>query len=227
MLHPLTLPNYANHVKFFSEPAVGNHNFIMSYLFYADDVIFWGDWSQENVDNVVCILHFVHLTSGPRLNLNKSNLTWLELGDLVFSLLRTWLELQGGHQLFRNLRKDLPNGKFHLLSIGTRLMLLKAVLGSLGIYFFFIFLLPASATKKPGEFEGSDADVKKIPWVKWDLVMASRDKGGVDIGSLGNFNHALLQKWRWRYLSDKGVIPYSTDIRVLGDGCSIRFWYDI
>lgn len=24
--------------------------------------------------------------------------------------------------------------------------------------------------------------------------MASRDKGGVDIGSLGNFNHALLQK---------------------------------
>ncbi|GJQ99216.1 RNA-directed DNA polymerase, eukaryota, reverse transcriptase zinc-binding domain protein [Tanacetum coccineum] len=40
-----------------------------------------------------------------------------------------------------------------------------------------------------------------MAWVKWENVLASFDKGGLEIGSLKAFNLALLQKWRWRYVN--------------------------
>ncbi|XP_071727056.1 uncharacterized protein [Rutidosis leptorrhynchoides] len=40
-----------------------------------------------------------------------------------------------------------------------------------------------------------------MAWLKWDKVLASFDKGGLNIGSLKAFNLALIYKWRWRYLT--------------------------
>lgn len=92
----------------------------------------------------------------------------------------------------------LAKWKIPLLYIGARSMLLKAILGSLGIYFLSIFFMPTTVKKYleslRSYFFWGFADVKKFSWVKWDLVMASKDKGGLDIDSKGNFNHALLQK---------------------------------
>ncbi|XP_071741324.1 uncharacterized protein [Rutidosis leptorrhynchoides] len=39
-----------------------------------------------------------------------------------------------------------------------------------------------------------------MAWAKWDLILASFDKGGLNVGSLKAFNLALIFKWRWRYL---------------------------
>ncbi|GKB31200.1 hypothetical protein Tco_0870601, partial [Tanacetum coccineum] len=47
-----------------------------------------------------------------------------------------------------------------------------------------------------------DKDKKKTTWVKWENILASREKGGLGIGSLKAFNQALLQKWRWRLHSN-------------------------
>ncbi|GKA24760.1 RNA-directed DNA polymerase, eukaryota [Tanacetum coccineum] len=55
---------------------------------------------------------------------------------------------------------------------------IKAVLGSLGIYFL--------------------SDVRKLAWIKWHNVLSSFNKGGLNIDSLKSFNLALLQTWRWR-----------------------------
>ncbi|GJU48519.1 RNA-directed DNA polymerase, eukaryota, reverse transcriptase zinc-binding domain protein [Tanacetum coccineum] len=44
-------------------------------------------------------------------------------------------------------------------------------------------------------------DSKKLIWIKWANVLSSFEKGGLNIGSLKSFNLALLQKWRWRWLS--------------------------
>ncbi|GJX64038.1 zinc finger, CCHC-type containing protein [Tanacetum coccineum] len=40
----------------------------------------------------------------------------------------------------------------------------------------------------------------KIPWIAWNSTVASKAKGGLGIGSLKSLNHALIQKWRWRFL---------------------------
>ncbi|GKD70322.1 hypothetical protein Tco_1324412, partial [Tanacetum coccineum] len=88
---------------------------------------------------------------------------------------------------------------------------------------------------------GGTQDVKKIAWVKWPNILASFDKGGLNIGSLKAFNLALLQKWHWRMLSspnslwvkvikafhgqDGGFDSHGCKFR--GCGTQIRFWKDI
>lgn len=37
--------------------------------------------------------------------------------------------------------------------------------------------------------------------VNWKVVMASKNNGGLDIGSLVDFNEALLLKWRLRFVN--------------------------
>ncbi|XP_071728427.1 uncharacterized protein [Rutidosis leptorrhynchoides] len=51
-------------------------------------------------------------------------------------------------------------------------------------------------------------------WVSWNQVLASHDKGGLDVGSLHAFNHGLLFKWIWRFVSQPNAIWVSV-IQVL------------
>ena len=48
-------------------------------------------------------------------------------------------------------------------------------------------------------FWGGDIDERKISWVKWDLALNDKDKGGLGIGSLAALNKALLYKWKLRF----------------------------
>nr|KAJ0205866.1 hypothetical protein LSAT_V11C500287660 [Lactuca sativa] len=81
-------------------------------------------------------------------------------------------------------RKRLSKWKVKMLSIGGRLTLDKSVLGSLGIYFFSLFRMS----------------------VKWDIILNSRDKGGLQFGILDAFNRALLVKWKWRFLHEQSSL---------------------
>ncbi|GJY53183.1 hypothetical protein Tco_0444847 [Tanacetum coccineum] len=49
-------------------------------------------------------------------------------------------------------------------------------------------------------FWGGGGDKRKMTWIKWDNILASFDKGSLEIGSLKALNLALLQKWRWRFV---------------------------
>ncbi|KAL5148468.1 putative ribonuclease H protein [Glycine soja] len=46
-------------------------------------------------------------------------------------------------------------------------------------------------------FMGGDLDQRKIAWVKWDSVCLPKEKGGLGIKDVRNFNKALLGKWKW------------------------------
>ena len=48
--------------------------------------------------------------------------------------------------------------------------------------------------------------MSKLAWVKWPIVLASLDKGGLGIGSLKSSNLAILQKWRWRLFSNPNAL---------------------
>ena len=44
----------------------------LSHLLYADDALFLGEWSKQNIKNLSRILHCFHVALGLRVNFNKS-----------------------------------------------------------------------------------------------------------------------------------------------------------
>ncbi|GJY28424.1 RNA-directed DNA polymerase, eukaryota [Tanacetum coccineum] len=53
----------------------------------------------------------------------------------------------------------------------------------------------------PNFFNGIQEGDRKIAWVKWSKVLASKKFGGLGVSSFFALNRALLFKWVWRYLS--------------------------
>ncbi|KAL4569633.1 hypothetical protein LXL04_025275 [Taraxacum kok-saghyz] len=50
-------------------------------------------------------------------------------------------------------------------------------------------------------FWGMEEDEKKLHWVRWDLILNGKEKGGLEVGSLLAINQALVYKWRWRFVN--------------------------
>ncbi|GJU96848.1 reverse transcriptase domain, reverse transcriptase zinc-binding domain protein [Tanacetum coccineum] len=64
---------------------VGANNVTVSHLQYADDTIFFGDWSKENTKSLMCILKCFEEVSGLRVKYNKSKIYGIGVseGDLT------------------------------------------------------------------------------------------------------------------------------------------------
>nr|GEX43785.1 RNA-directed DNA polymerase, eukaryota [Tanacetum cinerariifolium] len=82
------------------------------------------------------------------------------------------------------LRSRLSKWKTKTLSIGGRLTLLKSVLGASPLYCMSIFKAPKGVLKEMESirnkfFIGADNLDKKITWVAWDKVLASKKNGGL------------------------------------------------
>nr|GEX38811.1 RNA-directed DNA polymerase, eukaryota, reverse transcriptase zinc-binding domain protein [Tanacetum cinerariifolium] len=100
----------------------------------------------------------------------------------------------------------LSKWKTKTLSIGGRLTLLKSVLGASPIYCMSIFKAPKGVLKEMESirnmfFIGADNLDKKITWVAWNKVLASKKNGGLGVSSYFGLNRALLFKWIWRFVS--------------------------
>jgi len=50
-------------------------------------------------------------------------------------------------------------------------------------------------------FIGGDMEENKMNWVAWRKCLASKDLGGLGIGSIFALIRALLFKWIWRFLN--------------------------
>ncbi|GKA03662.1 hypothetical protein Tco_0676443 [Tanacetum coccineum] len=116
------------------------------------------------------------------------------------------LEDESGLPIKGDVNCTLSKWKVKLLSIGGRSTLVKAVLGSVGIYYMSFFKVPESILSdierlRAKYFWGGEPDSKLLIWIKWENVLASLEKGGLGIRSLKAFNPALLQKWRWRLVA--------------------------
>ncbi|GJV89493.1 RNA-directed DNA polymerase, eukaryota [Tanacetum coccineum] len=146
----------------------------ISHLFYADDAVFIGEWSIANL-------------SGVMVGGNSSTL-------------QAWDDTIG------KLKARLSNWKLKTLSVGGRLTLLKSVLGSTPIYNMSIYKVPKSVLQtmesiRRNFFNGVQCDERKIVWIKWAKVLASKKYGGLGVSSFYALNRALLFKWVWRFIS--------------------------
>nr|GFC76954.1 RNA-directed DNA polymerase, eukaryota, reverse transcriptase zinc-binding domain protein [Tanacetum cinerariifolium] len=96
--------------------------------------------------------------------------------------------------------------KAKILSIGGRLTLLKSVLCAIPLYTMSIYKAPKGVLHEMEMirnkfFIGADSTIRKINWVAWDKVLASKKHGGLGVSSYYALNRALLLKWVWHFIS--------------------------
>ncbi|GJT97819.1 RNA-directed DNA polymerase, eukaryota [Tanacetum coccineum] len=124
---------------------------VLSHLFYADDAIFMGEWSEPNMGNIIKILRCFFLASGLKINIHKSQIMGVGVHRNLVSQAATIIGCSVMHAPFRylgvmvgdcmtrlsawsdslqKLHQRLSKWKAKTLSIGGRLTLLKSVLGA-------------------------------------------------------------------------------------------------
>nr|GEV12926.1 RNA-directed DNA polymerase, eukaryota, reverse transcriptase zinc-binding domain protein [Tanacetum cinerariifolium] len=120
------------------------------------------------------------------------NLPFLYLGIIIggnMSRIKAW------DYVINKVLCRLSKWKMKILSICGRFTLLKSVLGALLIYFMSMFNAPIQVIKKLESirnhfFIGVDSNVQKMMLIKWDNVLASKEKGGLSVSSFYALNLA-------------------------------------
>ena len=121
----------------------------------------------------------------------------------------------------------LSSWKNKFLSFGGRLVLLKAVMSSLPVYFLSFFKAPAGIISSIESifkrfFWGGGEVIRKIAWVKWDLICLRKEDEGLGVRRMGAFNVSLLGKWCWRMQMEKDGLWYRVLKARYGEGGRIR-----
>jgi len=198
-----------------------NSELRLSHLFYADDALFVGEWSRLNIQNLARILRCFHVASGLSVNFKKSKVfgigalpaevaNWATpLGCEPASKPFQYLGVPVGANMnlrsswdpiIEKLKSKLSLWKSKMLSFGGKITLAKSVLGSLPSYYLSIFVAPMgvleSLEKIRRQFIWGGSDQKGgICWVTWEKITASKELGGLGLGSIRDLNLSLLAKW--------------------------------
>ncbi|XP_023729370.1 uncharacterized protein LOC111877058 [Lactuca sativa] len=197
---------------------------MITHLWYADDALFIGEWSEQNIKNLARVLRCFHVSSGLKVNFNKSNVygigahttevaCWARpLGSDPSTLPFNYLGVPvGGNMKLKKHWKpmvDRFHGKLSIwkaksLSFGGRLTLIKSVMGNLSEYFLSLFVAPERVINTLEKIRrrflwGGSEEQTKIHWVTWEKVIADKKLGGLGVGSLKALNTSLIVKWFWR-----------------------------
>ncbi|GKB59173.1 non-symbiotic hemoglobin 2 [Tanacetum coccineum] len=71
-------------------------------------------------------------------------------------------------------------------------------------------------------FNGAQEGDRKIAWVKWHIVLAAKQFGGLGVSSFFALNRGLLAKWVWRFLSQDNSLWYQVISTI--NGSVYPFW---
>nr|GEV90596.1 putative RNA-directed DNA polymerase, eukaryota, reverse transcriptase zinc-binding domain protein [Tanacetum cinerariifolium] len=212
---------------------VGKNKAEISHIQYADDALLVGEWSEIIITNLIRILRCFQVSSGLKVNLNKSRLMGVEVKNDEFKRVARSIKCKNGSLPFIYL--GLPVGssmrkitswepivsKLHLklakwkaksLSFGGRLTLIKAVVvgNHNPINLCRAAIINRLEHIRRKFFWHGAVEEKKVSWVAWSKVAAHVKSGGLRIGSLKDFNLSLLSKWLWRWHTDKDALWYHT-----------------
>ncbi|GJS57893.1 RNA-directed DNA polymerase, eukaryota [Tanacetum coccineum] len=194
-----------------------NASFSISHLFYADDVVFIGEWNSSNIKTVAKVLNCFYLASGLKINFYKSKLMGVGVnsnevesienlvGCSTFSTPFKYLGVIVGDNMSRlkpwedvisKVSNRLSNWKLKTLSIGGRLTLIKSVISSIPLYHMSIFKAPMGVLNKLESirrnfFNGIDGMDKTNSWIRWDKILASKKNGGLGVSTMHG-NHGAL-----------------------------------
>ena len=224
---------------------IGNQQYPLSHLFFADDAIYIGEWSVENILNLINILSCFEKIAGLKVSLDKSALFGIGVNSITVQAIANTIGCKGEKfptcflgipiglnmrrkkswdPLINKFKKKLSSWKARSLSIGGRHTLVNCVLGSLGTYWFSLFAAPKGVLKSMEDirrkfFWGETSEEKAIPWVRWTEAMRPREEGGLGINSLKHLNQALIAKWAWRFVREDKAIWVNILKSLYGNYC--------
>nr|KYP58785.1 Putative ribonuclease H protein At1g65750 family [Cajanus cajan] len=211
---------------------VGQHRVLVNLLQYADDTIFFGEPSMENVLTIKCILRCYELISGLKVNFHKSNFRILGSSEIQVLRFAVVLNCKILHFPFRylgipigdNPRKStmwrpildkiinkLAPWKDKLISMAGRVCIINFVLTALPLYFIPFFKMPKKVVNNIIKIQraylwGGEEDSRKVAWVSWDKICRPKQNGGLGIKNIKLFNESLLGKWRWNLFHQQGKL---------------------
>jgi hypothetical protein len=119
------------------------------------------------------------------------------------------------------------------LSFSGRLVLLKSVLSSFPVYALFFFKAPSSIISSIESllikffcgglliklFWGWSEDHRKTSRIGWKNISLCKEYRGLGVRQIREFNIALLGKWCWRILVDRGGLWYRALAARYGEEC--------
>jgi len=174
----------------FSNYQVGKKKEEVNIQYYADETLFFGAATNDNVRVLKCILKCFELVSGLKINYNKSQFGCLGKSEgwcreAAFSLNCSQLEFPFSYlgipvgvsskcrsvwqPIISKFEAKLARWKQRNLSMGGRITLINLVLTALPIYLLSFFKIPKHVMQKIVSIQrnflwGSHQDSNKIPW---------------------------------------------------------------
>ncbi|GKB41258.1 RNA-directed DNA polymerase, eukaryota [Tanacetum coccineum] len=212
-----------------------NDSLTLSHLFYADDVIFVGEWDGSNIKMLVHVLKCFFLASGLKINLQKSKLMGIVISKIevdkvarivgcsTFSTPFNYLgvkvrdvmsKVKSWDEVISKLSNRLSKWKLNTLSIKGRLTLIKSVITSIRLYQMSIFKDPIGVLNKLESirrnfFNGVDGSARKMSLIRWNKVLPSKKT------EVSGFLAIFLS------------IELSCSNGKVGNGEDTKFWEDI
>ncbi|KAL6349294.1 hypothetical protein AAG906_033950 [Vitis piasezkii] len=144
----------------------------------------------------------------------------LELGCKVGALPSSYLGLPLGvaHKLVavwdgveERFRKRLAMWKRQFISKGGRIYSHSEYFVKYAHIFHVLLRMPRvvrlTLEKIQRDFLVGGGGLEKKPYlVKWEIVCLDKRKGGLGVRNLSNLNRALLGKWSWRFMEERGTL---------------------
>lgn len=215
----------ANKNGIFSGIRLPNCSEEITHLHFADDVILFLHNDFSSITGIKRVLQCFYLISGLKINFHKSSLFGFEEDPSIISNWAGLLECMVGVAPFKYLgatiaasprnikfldplilkfKNKLESWDFDHLSIAGKLVLLKACLDSIPVFWFSLFFIPQTVILTLEKLRrkflwGTNSNgASKFHLLKWDKVCQGKKEGGLGIVPLRARNLALLAKWWWR-----------------------------
>ncbi|GKD57212.1 hypothetical protein Tco_1290599 [Tanacetum coccineum] len=169
-----------------------DESLISSHLFYADDAVFIGEWDTSDINIIVKVLKCCYMALGLKINIQKSKLMGFGVhSDEVTSITRLV-----GCSTFP--------APFNYLGVkvGGHLTLLKLVRSSISLYHMSIFKVPIRVLNhlesiRKNFFNDIGGSSRKMTWISWNKVLASKKKGGLGVSSFFTTNREKSLKYQF------------------------------
>lgn len=203
---------------------IGHDAYNLTHLQFADDTLLFINGDDNSIHSIKRILIIFQLLSGLKINFHKSELYALNyaqhqkekwahtlgcnLGSWPLKYLGVPLGLSQTSSslwdpLLSKFHKNLNGWAKNHINTAGKLVLLKATLDSLPIYWFNFFRLPTGIRNKIDTIRRNFLwGTNKIHLTNWKAVSLSKGKGGLGITNLEHRNLAMLGKVWWRILEN-------------------------